>query len=271
MTEMKRRYPRADAGKQPTDWWYYGRAIYVSRFDYRKIFYGFLALGIPFAAAGLLFHLDSLWRAAWITAGLGFLLLGYSLFGLYRQYGPPARRYFQRLVDGAGLGGAVKVADIHIGTYRHAYKLAEVLPDATIFSVDCWQEGFSSEIAIADVRALEPAPNHEPRLIPLKAGDFQIPLETGSCDAIVFGFGTHEIPAGAERARIFAEAMRVLKPGGKALLFEHGIDFQNYLIFGPVIDHVTPYKEWLDVLRPLLKGVHEDRLYAVNMITGVKA
>jgi len=54
-----------------------------------------------------------------------------------------------------------------------------------------------------------------------------------------FGFGTHEIPAGGAREKLFSEADRVLKPGGKVLLFEHGWDAHNYVIFGPVIHHVT--------------------------------
>ncbi|HEX8834506.1 MAG TPA: methyltransferase domain-containing protein [Abditibacteriaceae bacterium] len=270
-TQNKVWYPKADPNEQPSTWWYYGRALYVSRLDYRKIFFTFLAFGIPTALMGVLFHLPAFWYSALAMAGLGVLLLMYSLFGLYRQYGPPAQNYFARLLKQADVKGDATIADIHIGTYRHSYQIANLLPEATIYSVDCWEEADEPELAIADVRSLEPSPTHLPKLKSLKAHDFEIPLETASCDAIVFGFGTHEIPKGRERDKIFAEAMRILKPGGKALMFEHGIDFHNYLIFGPVIHHVTTHNEWMDTMKTLVHHVKEDRMYAVNMITGVKA
>lgn len=269
-TQAKGWYPKADSSKQPSSWWYYGRAIYVSRHDYKKIFLVFISAGIPIGLCGLIFQADILWNIALGLGAVGLLLLFYSLFGLYRQYGHPAKKYFGKLLDEAGVKGNVSIADIHIGTYRHSYQFANLLPEATIHSVDCWEDGFSSELAISDVRSLEPAPAHEPRIKPVKAVNFGIPLETSSCDVVVFGFGTHEIPKGKERNKIFAEAMRVLKPGGKVLMFEHGIDFHNYLIFGPVIYHVTKHREWIDVMSSLFSQVKEARMYAVNMITAVK-
>ena len=52
--------------------------------------------------------------------------------------------------------------------------------------------------------------------------------------------------------------------------FEHGIDAENFLIFGPVIKHVTRHSEWMKVMGSRLLDVKADRMYAVNMITGVK-
>jgi ubiquinone/menaquinone biosynthesis C-methylase UbiE len=269
-TQEKGWYPKADSEKQPSAWWYYGRAIYVSRHDYKKIFLVFVTAGLPIGLAGLIFNIHLLFNIALGLGALGLLLLLYSLFGLYRQYGHPAGNYFKKLLDEAGIKGKVSLADIHIGTYRHTYQFANLLPEATIHSIDCWEEGFSSELAISDVRSLEPAPTHEPRIIPVKTSKFKIPLDTSSCDAVVFGFGTHEIPKGQERDTIFEEALRVLRPGGKVLMFEHGIDFHNYLIFGPVIYHVTHHREWIEVMKGLFKDVREARMYAVNMITAVK-
>src|SRR5439155_1725864 len=115
------------------------------------------------------------------------------------------------------------VADLHIGTYRHAYALADALPEATVHTIDCWNvEGPAPEVAVQDVRALEAVPSGHPRLRPARATAFRLPLADASCDAVVFGFGTHEIPGGGPRETLFAEAKRVLKPGGRALMFEHG-------------------------------------------------
>lgn len=263
-------YPKADAGKEPSAWWYYGRAIYVSRHDYRKIFLFFISIGIPVGLTGLLLDVDLFWYSALALGAVGLLLLAYSLYGLYRQYGHPAQNYFRKLLAKADVKGKIELADIHIGTYRHTYQFANLLPEATIHSIDCWENDCPSEQAISDVRALEPAPAHEARIKAQKAQNYIINLADASFDVVVFGFGTHEIPEGEQRDRIFMEAKRILKPGGKILMFEHGIDFHNYLIFGPVIYHVTQQEQWVKLLNELFHDVKEDRMFAVNMLTAIK-
>ena len=127
----------------------------------------------------------------------------------------------------------------------------------------------SAEPAVADVRALEPPPTAHPRIAPTTIAGGVVPLGDASCDVVVFGFGTHEIPTGGPRERLFAEARRILKPGGTALLFEHGYDVHNFLIFGPVIDHVTRRADWLATMRTYFFDVHYARSSAaVDMLAG---
>ena len=243
-------FPGTIAEQRPSAWWYWGRAVYVSRRDYWRITKYFLAVGIPLGAIGVLFHISLAFWAAVTLAEIGLLLLAYSLFGLYRMYGHPGVRYVRRLVELGGVKGPVTVADLHIGTYRHAFLLSDVLPDAKIQTVDCWNvEGESPEEAVQDVRDLEMPPKSNPRITASKAEQFTVPLADSSCEAVCFGFGTHEIPTGGAREKLFAEAIRILKPGGKVLLFEHGWDAHNYVIFGPVIHHVTKRQDWDKFLR----------------------
>ena len=265
-------YPASVAGKRPTPWWHWGRALYVSRRDYWKITKYFLAVGIPLGAIGVLFHVPMAFQAAMVLAVIGLLLLAYSLFGLYRMYGHPALRYIRRLVDLGGLRGEITVADLHIGTYRHAFLLSDALPEATIQTVDCWNvEGESPEEAVQDVRDLEAPPTSNPRIVASKADHFTVPLPDASCDAVCFGFGTHEIPAGGAREKLFSEADRVLKPGGKVLLFEHGWDAHNYVIFGPVIHHVTKRQDWDRFLRERFDDVKYARSsQAVDLFAGTR-
>jgi SAM-dependent methyltransferase len=265
-------YPASVAGKRPTPWWYWGRAVYVSRRDYWKITKYFLAVGIPLGAIGVLFHVPMAFQAAIVLAVIGLLLLAYSLFGLYRMYGHPALRYIRRLVDLGGLRGEITVADLHIGTYRHAFLLSDALPEATIQTVDCWNvEGESPEEAVQDVRELEAPPTSNPRIVPSRADHFTVPLPDASCDAVCFGFGTHEIPAGGAREKLFSEADRVLKPGGKVLLFEHGWDAHNYVIFGPVIHHVIKRQDWDKFLRERFDHVKYARSsQAVDLFAGTR-
>jgi ubiquinone/menaquinone biosynthesis C-methylase UbiE len=98
-----------------------------------------------------------------------------------------------------------------------------------------------------------------------------VPLEDASCDAVCFGFGTHEIPVGGAREKLFSEATRILKPGGKVLLFEHGWDAHNYVIFGPVIHHVTKRQDWDKFLRERFDGVKYARsTQAVDLFAGTR-
>jgi SAM-dependent methyltransferase len=265
-------YPASVAEKRPTAWWYWGRAVYVSRRDYWKITKIFLAVGIPLGAIGVLFHIPLAFWGAVALAEIGVVLLAYSLFGLYRMYGYPGVRYIGRLVDLGGVKGNVTVADLHIGTYRHAFLLSDVLPESKIKSVDCWNvEGESPEEAVADVRDLEVPPRSNPRIETSKADHFNVPLANASCDAVCFGFGTHEIPTGGPREKLFSEAIRILKPGGKVLLFEHGWDAHNYVIFGPVIHHVTKREDWDKFLRERFDDVKYARsTQAVDLFAGTR-
>ena len=267
-------YPRTEAHRRPTPWWYYGRALYVSRRDYFKIYCALmLFLGFPMVWLAL-YHDLAFWKATALGAGtISLFYLGYSLVvGMYRMYGHPSRGYLSRLLDEAEVEGPVTVADLHIGTYRHSYELADLLPEATIHSVDCWGEGDEPhEIAIRDVRDLETVPEGHPRIHAASTRDYTLPYADASCDVVVMGFGTHEIPEGEPRDTLFAEARRVLKPGGKALMFEHGNDFHNVIIFGPVIGHVTSRADWMATFRKHFGDVAYTRTsHAVDLFVGRK-
>lgn len=266
-------YTRTDANRRPTPWWYYGRALYVSRRDYFKIYWALmLVLGFPLVFMAL--YLD--WEFAKVAAlGAGtvsLFYLGYSLLGLYRMYGHPGQRYIRRVLAESGATDAKVVADLHIGTYRHTHVLADVLPGATVHSVDCWGEaGEPHEIAIRDVRDLECPPTHDPRIVTHKTADYTLPLADESCDLVVMGFGTHEIPDDGSLDKLFAEARRVLKPGGKAVMFEHGNDFHNVIIFGPVIGHVVTRERWVEKFKSHFAEIGYARSsQAVDLFWGTK-
>ncbi len=267
-------YPRTNPARRPSAWWYYGRALYVSRRDYFKIYCALMiTLGFPMVFLALYYDWQ-FWKAAALGAGtVSLFYLGYSLcVGMYRMYGHPGERYVRRLLQESGTKEPAVVADLHIGTYRHSHILADVLPNATIHSIDCWGvAGDPHEIAIRDVRDLECPPTHNRRIHTHRTLDYTLPLADASCDAVVLGFGTHEIPKDALE-RVFAEARRVLKPGGKALMFEHGNDFHNVIIFGPVIGHVVTREQWMERFKTHFADVGYARSsQAVDMFWGTKA
>jgi len=265
-------FPSAPADARPSHWWYWGRAVYISRRDYRRIFFGFLAIGVPMALLGFLLPNAILLRAAFVVAAIGLILLIYSFIGLYRMYGHPSMRYYARLLKEGGVAGKVDIADLHVGTYRTAFALTDLLPEATVHSIDCWNvEGPPPEEAVGDLRELEPRPTFHPRIVPGRANDFTLPLANASCDVVIFGFGTHEIPTGGPREKLFEEAKRILRSSGRVLIFEHGQDWHNFLIFGPIISHVTRREEWLATMRANFDDVKFSRSSAaVDLFSGQK-
>ena len=257
MRANKHFYPAAKADREPSPWWYFGRAVYVSRRDYKNIFYWFVAVGFLLGILWVVTGIGALFIALMFLIGLGFTMLFYSLFGLYRMYGHPSETYFRQLLALGAIQDGGRIADLHIGTYRHSFALSRMLPLTEIISVDCWKaDGPSPELAVQDVRDLEPPPAVLGKKIEARAArDFLLPIEGHSCDAVVFGFGTHEIPEDGSREKLFNEAKRVLKKNGKLLLFEHGIDPHNFIIFGPVIHHVTTRAQWEEFLKRNFKNV----------------
>src|ERR1041384_4525047 len=91
-------YPAAAASERPSHWWYWGRALYVSRRDYWKIFLAFIAVGVPLGAGGILGGWAIPLDAAFVVAAIGLALLAYSLVGLYRMYGHPSLPYYRQLL-----------------------------------------------------------------------------------------------------------------------------------------------------------------------------
>ena len=120
------------------------------------------------------------------------------------------------------------VADLHIGTYRHAYALAELLPEATIQHGRLLEREGAARPRRPSGRPRPGAAADAPHRDQAPAGRrVHLPLLDASCDVVVFGFGTHENPRDGPRQKVFQEARRILKPGGKVLMFEHGYDFHK--------------------------------------------
>ncbi len=249
MAEHRYFYPKSDPTRRPPPWWYVGWVIYANRATFYKGFLLFGGITLALFAGGLLLRESLLLWAALGTALLSALILANSVLGLTLVYGPPARRYVRELLHLGGVGSAERVADLHIGTYRISYILADLLPGAHIESVDIWDdERYQIERALVLLRQLELPPVTEPRVHSHRTADETVPLPDGSCDVVVLGLGLHEIPEGSSRERIMSEARRILKPGGVCLLFEHTVDFQSFLVFGPEIDHWVRREEWRRLL-----------------------
>lgn len=102
------------------------------------------------------------------------------------------------------------IVDIGAGTGMFARRFAGLAPEATVFAVD-------TEQRMLDWIAEHPDPVVDDRLRPVLSEESTVPLPDGSADLVVMINLHHEL---ADPASTYAEARRVLRPGGQVLLVD---------------------------------------------------
>ena len=76
-----------------------------------------------------------------------------------------------------------------------------------------------------------------------------LPVDAGSCDAVLVIFTAHELRDPALREAAFVELARVLSERGRLIVVEHLRDAANFAAFGPGFFHFQPRREWLRLAR----------------------
>ena len=87
---------------------------------------------------------------------------------------------------------------------------------------------------------------------------------TDSFDTVVIFFLLHELPPAA-RQRALSEALRVLKPGGRLLIAEYGIDRNRH-----PLHRITPLRRIIERLEPFLHDFQHDDLPAQLQSCAIK-
>ena len=106
------------------------------------------------------------------------------------------------------LSDARTIVEVGAGTGLFAAAFAARAPEATVYAADTademleWMRAHRPEVA-------------DGRVVPLKASETRVPLADGVADAVYMINLHHEL---AEPAASYAEAFRLLRPGGRLLV-----------------------------------------------------
>lgn len=125
---------------------------------------------------------------------------------------------WEQLLDGLGLRGDERALDVGCGRGLVLLLVAERLPRGRAVGIDLWSRADQSGNAEATTRANAAAEGVADR-VELLTGDMRaLPFEDGSFDLVTSALAIHNLPDAQGRSQALDEILRVLRPGGRALL-----------------------------------------------------
>jgi arsenite methyltransferase len=123
-----------------------------------------------------------------------------------------------RLLDGLGLRGNERILDLGCGRGAVLLLAAQAVPAGRAIGVDLWRGGDQSGNAADATRRNAELEGVADRVELHTADMTALPLESASVDVVVSSVAIHNVKSRDGRARVIAEALRVLRPGGRLLL-----------------------------------------------------
>jgi ubiquinone/menaquinone biosynthesis C-methylase UbiE len=180
----------------------------------------FLVLGTVLVLAGLGLRFEKgfgwgwglvWWGSTWWATAL--LMVMYAKFGKFRQR--------DRILDLAQLGGGETVLDVGTGRGLLAIGAARRLTTGRSIGIDVFQKEDLSGNSLERTQANLVAEGVEGR-VEIRADDARkLSLESASVDRVVSNLCLHNLYKKDERAQALAEIVRVLKPGGRAVISDY--------------------------------------------------
>ncbi|QLL09251.1 class I SAM-dependent methyltransferase [Mycobacterium vicinigordonae] len=179
------------------------------------------ALGLAGQAAVLaLWSASALARGKRLTAALtGSAAVTITASVAFYVHATKAGKFtvWNRILDDLALHGDETVLDMGCGRGAVLLATAKRLPGGRAIGVDIWQADQTDNSAAATLANAQ-LENVADR-IELRTADMTaLPLEDNSVDVIVSNLAIHNIPGHDGRRRALAEAMRVLRPGGRLVI-----------------------------------------------------
>jgi SAM-dependent methyltransferase len=185
----------------------------------------------PVAGVTLRFPLASmgLWAGAGCLA-MGFWMIWTSRVGKIRER--------ERLLDRIAWTGGERVVDVGCGRGLMLVGAAKRLSSGKATGVDIWQaedlSGNRPEAALENARREGVADRVEVKTADMR----ELPFPEATIDVVVSSAAIHNLYASADRAKAIREIVRVLKPGGQALIddIRHGAEYAATLRTAGCVD-----------------------------------
>jgi arsenite methyltransferase len=158
-------------------------------------------------------------------------------------------RVRNRLLDGIDWRGGEQVLDIGCGRGLTLIGAAKRLPSGRAVGIDLWSQTDLSANSPEATWNNARAEGMDGR-IAIETGDARaLPFADGAFDVVLSMTAIHNIKGKAGRKQAIAEAVRVLKPGGRLALFDifHAGQYRGWLVEAGLQDVASswPYVLWM--------------------------
>lgn len=164
---------------------------------------------------------------------------GYDMLNRVLSFGLDAL-WRKRLADAVRpfpAKGTTRILDLAAGTLEVSVALARRYPHRTVLALD-----FCRPMLVKGLPKLQRLRNK--KVHPLVGDGRRLPLPDASVDAVTIAFGLRNI---RPREQAYAEALRVLVPGGRLCVLEFGSAHDRILfgLYNAYLAHILPRVGWL--------------------------
>lgn len=179
--------------------------------------------------------------AGWVAAGLAGWWLAASFVAGWLVY-DRSPLYAWRWATSLLARRPDRWLNVTVGFDESTVVLRDLLGPGDV--VDVYDPGRMTETSIRRARASRPAERGT-----VVTRHDRLPYADRVFDVAFLVFAAHELRERADRAALFGEIGRILRPGGELLLVEHPRSPANVAAFGPGAMHFLPRGEWLRLAR----------------------